>query len=58
MEFNIGDMVQYNGHLIGYIIGVRQEDNTKTKVYVIEMFDGDLMPFNPVYAIPKYMKKV
>jgi|LakMenE18May11ns_1017448.scaffolds.fasta_scaffold6827848_2 hypothetical protein len=56
MEFQIGDIVQYNGHRIGYIVGVREEDHAK--IYIIEMFDGDLMPFNPVYAIPKFMKKV
>jgi len=56
MEFQIGDIVQYNGHRIGYIVGVREEDHAK--IYIIEMFDGDLMPFNPVHAIPKLMKKV
>ena len=54
MEFQIGDIVQYDGHRIGYIVGVREEDSTK--IYAIEMFDGGFI--NPVYAIPKYMKKV
>jgi hypothetical protein len=54
MEFQIGDIVQYNGNRIGYIVGVREEDSTK--IYAIEMFDGGLI--NPVYAIPKFMKKV
>ncbi len=53
MEFNIGDIVQYNGHRIGYIVGVREEDSTK--IYIIEMFDRSS---DPIYAIPKFMKKV
>ena len=54
MTFNIGDMVQYNGHRIGYIVGVREVDHAK--VYIIEMFDGGLI--NPVYAIPKVLKRL
>ena len=55
MTFNIGDIVQFNGHRIGVVVGMRDNfiDKNKPKVCIVKFFDG-----SSVHAFPNFIKRL
>jgi len=53
MHLNIGDIVQFNGHRIGVVVGMRDNfiDKNKPKVYIVKFFDG-----SSIHAFPNFIK--
>jgi len=52
MDFKIGDIVQFNGHRIGVVVGMRDNLNKNgPKVCIVKFFDG-----SSIHAFPNFIK--
>jgi len=55
VTFNVGDIVQFNGHRIGVIVDTRDNINKNgPKVYIIKFFDG----YSSIHAFGHFMKRL